>query len=198
MTIRSRRIYLFFGIFTVFVLAYFVLRIVFTPRVNVPQDFYDARAKGAVIAQNIVNESNGIADTVNTMSALEKQGKISEALTNIQTVKDQAKDIKALAVDLSKELDRMNADLPDINSEEARQAAVESIADRLALISRLITYTDEVNHLAGMLELHFTKNVGRAADIQKLLNDINGDVRAVNTFNSQAGQAMDRFDKIVR
>jgi hypothetical protein len=198
MTTGTRRTLLFFGIFAFFLLAYFVLRVVFAPGITVPPEFYDARTKGAVIAQNIVNESNGIVGTMNTMSDLEKQGKTQEALKNIATVRGQAKDIRSLAVDLSKELDVMNTHLPDISSEEARQAGLESITDRLALLSRLITYTDEVNRLANALELHFTKNIGKSADIQKLVNDINSDVKAVNAFNSQAGQAMDRFDKIVR
>jgi hypothetical protein len=194
----KKKLLLFLGIFAVLLMAYFVLRVAFMPHTAVPQEFSEARARGAVIGQTIVDKSNDIAHTVNSMNELEKQGKTEEELADIATVRAGTKDIRTLAIDLSKEVGIMNAALPSIGSGDAEQAALDSISNWLALISRLVTYTDEIDKLMNALELHLKKGVGSAQDIQRLVNEVNGDVNAVNAFNRQATQAMERFDRIVR
>ncbi len=198
MKTRNRRLILFFVIFGVGLITYFVLRVVFAPHVGVPQQFYEARAKSAVIAQDIVNSSNAIVADIAKVNELDRQGQYQEALAILKEVGDKNASVRTHAIDLSKELQVMTLAIPDITNDAAQQAALDSISLRLALENRLIGYTDEVGRLIIALEAHFETGRGKPSDIGILVANINAEVRAINSFNSQAGQAMDRFDGIVR
>ena len=78
------------------------------------------------------------------------------------------------------------------------RAALESISSRLALINQLINYSADLSRLEEALRGRFAgTGTTSPAEITALVNQINTDVNAINNFNSQAGQAMDRFDGIV-
>jgi hypothetical protein len=78
----------------------------------------------------------------------------------------------------------------------AQQAALESISSRLALINELITYSSDLNHLLTVLQLRFRGTPQPNGEVQGIVNQINTDVNAINNFNAQAGQSMDKFDSI--
>ena len=105
--------------------------------------------------------------------------------------------MKTRAQDLSAQLEKMTGALAEIESPEARALALESITDRLALISRLLSYSDYLSNLLTTLSDRFS-GMKDSTDVQKIIGQINAEVTAINNFNRQAGQAMDRFDEIVR
>ena len=90
----------------------------------------------------------------------------------------------------------MTKDLSNINSSPAQQAALESISSRLALINELISYSNDLDHLLAVLQSRFSGTPQPNDEVQGIVNQINTDVNAINNFNAQAGQAMDRFDTI--
>jgi cell division protein FtsB len=195
---NPRRLTLFMSIFAVILISYFVLRAVFAARTAIPADFLDARAQGAILAQDIVNTSNAINGEIGHINDLDKNKDYVAALDATEGVKKNTQYLRERAIDLSKELKTMTQDLPSITPDAAQQAALDSISSRLALISRLITYTDDVNQFLSALALHFQNKNAPPQDIAQLVTQINTEVKAINTFNSQAGQAMDRFDATVR
>ena len=166
----------------------------------IPPDFNDARLQSALIAQNIVTISNQSALDLSKISELDRLGKFTEAISLTTDAVTQSQQIRDEAVRLSMETENMTKSLSNISSFEARQAVLESIANRLALISRLINYSGELGQLLDILRDRFDGNItkGQTAQIASLVESINGEVRAINNFNNQASQAMDRFDKIVR
>ena len=163
----------------------------------VPQDFSDARMQGAIIAQNIVNLSNQSTATLEQVGALDEKGDYAGALALTTNLVTQSQDIRDQAVALSGQIEAMTKALSDISDFNARQAALESISNRLALINQLINYSGDTGKLLETLRERFTGTGGTGAGVQALVNQINTDVNAINNFNSQAGQAMDRFDAIV-
>lgn len=193
-----RRIILFFVFFTAIIAVYFVFRMIFAPSIKVPDDFSAARTRGAVVAQDIVNESNFAVSQIAKINELDKEKKYAEALKEINSTRSTLRAMRSRAVDLSKELTIMTQALFGVNSEVARQAALESISDRMSLISNLIAYTDDMDKLLSALEYHFETGAGNSARISSLVQNVNSEVNAINAFNSQAGQAMDRFDRIVK
>ena len=164
---------------------------------GVPQDFVEARMQGAIIAQNIVNLSNQSTAALEQVNTLDQKQDYANALTLTTSLVAQSQEIRDQAVELSAQVGQMTKALSEISDFNARQAALESISNRLALINQLINYSADLEKLLDMLRNRFTGRGGTNVEVQALVNQINTDVNAINNFNSQAGQAMDRFDAIV-
>ena len=164
---------------------------------GIPEGFAEARLQGAVIAQNVVNLSNDSVSELEKIDELDKKGDYMQALDLTTKVVSRSREIREQAVLLSQQVEAMTKSLSGIRSVEARQAALESIANRLALISRLINYSGYLGQLLETLRGRFNGVYVSSEDVSAIVAQINAEVRAINNFNSQAGQAMDRFDKIV-
>jgi len=165
---------------------------------QVPVAFVNARAQGAIIAQNIVNISGQSNATLAEVNADDAKGDYADALTLVSGMVTQSEDLRNQAVDLSNQIEQMTQSLSDINSFEARQAALNSISSNLALINQLINYSGDLGNLLDALQARFTgqgKSVNNA-EIQGFVSQINTDVNAINNFNAQATTAMQEFDKI--
>jgi len=163
---------------------------------SMPQDFVDARIQGAIISQNIVGLSNQSANDLEKISQLDRQGDFVEASNVVLETIQKSKDIRNQAVELSNQVSKMTASLSGIDSFEARQAALEAISSRLALIGRLINYSEYLNQLLQALQAKFTKQSGNH-NVELIISQINAEVTAINSFNGQATQAMNRFDAII-
>lgn len=165
---------------------------------SVPKEFSDARVRGALIAQNIVNLSNESALDLAEINRLDRAYSFTEALNLTSDVVLKSREIREQAVALSSQVEAMTRALSDIKNLDARQAALESIANHLALISRLINYSGNLAQLLDSLGTKFSGgNVPASKSVAVLVDQINAEVRAINSFNNQAVQAMGRFDKIV-
>jgi len=192
----SRRTKIILGFIAIVVLGYAVVK--FTQGSNaVPQNFTDARLQGAIIGQNIVNLSNQSMDALSKVNALDKKQDYGNALTATGDLVTKSQEIRDQAIQLSAQIEQMTTALSNISNLDARQAALESISNRLALINQLINYSGDLGRLLDVLRNRFSGKGGTNAEVQALVNQINTDVNAINNFNSQAGQAMDRFDAIV-
>jgi hypothetical protein len=197
MSKRARRIIIFF-VFVFIVGGGYVLVQFLLSSGGVPKEFTDARLQSALIAQDIVNLSNQSVIDLAKINELDMQGKSTEALNLTTDVIKQSQQIRDRAVELSGQIEIMTRSLSNIDSLEARQAALESIANRLALISRLINYSGYLGQLLDTLRSHFVGSTQSGnKDVELLIDQINGEVRAINNFNSQATQSMNKFDKIV-
>ncbi|MDP3948655.1 MAG: hypothetical protein Q8Q17_01755 [bacterium] len=162
----------------------------------VPQDFIDARIQGAIIAQNIVGLSNQSVNDLERINQLDQQKNYAEATNVALEAIQKSKDIRNQAVELSNQVSKMTAALSGINSFEARQAALEAISNRLALIGKLINYSDYLNQLLQALQVKFAGQRGDN-NVEMIINQLNAEVTAINSFNGQSTQAMNRFDAIV-
>ncbi len=163
---------------------------------SIPQDFIDARIQGAIISQNIVGLSNQSTNDLEKISQFDRQGNFVEASNVVIETIQKSKDIRSQAVELSNQVSKMTASLSGIDSFEARQAALEAISSRLALIGRLINYSEYLNQLLQALQAKFTRQ-SKNHNVESIIAQINAEVTAINSFNSQATQAMNRFDAIV-
>jgi hypothetical protein len=163
---------------------------------QIPTDFTAARQQGAIIAQTIVNSSNQSTADLRQINQYDQQGDYKDALALTTQLISQSADLRNQAVQLSTQVSQMTKDLSSISSVPAQQAALESISSRLALINELITYSNDLDHLLAVLQARFSGQSQANGDVQGIVNQINTDVNAINNFNAQAGQAMDKFDSI--
>lgn len=171
--------------------AYFIVRSSLSNRV--PKEFQDARLQGALIAQNIVDLSAQLSEQMTVVNNLDKEQNYTEALNVVTAVMQKNQEIRNQAVALSGEVEKMIKNLSEVKSFEARQAALEAISNRLALLSRLINYSGYLAQLLGALRDKFT-HTGSPQNVGYLVNQINAEVTAINSFNKQSIQAMERFD----
>jgi uncharacterized protein (DUF885 family) len=162
-----------------------------------PPDFKDARAQGAAISETIVNTSNSLTADLDKVSQLEKDQKIQEAIDLTTTLLARSEEVKTQAQNLSEQLEKMTGALSDIHDDETRSLAIEAITDRLALISRLLSYSDYLASLLTNLKNRL-QGAPYANNNQILISQINAEVTAINNFNRQATVATDKFDKLVR
>ncbi len=163
---------------------------------NIPQSFTAARTQGAIIAQTIVNNSNQSTDELQKIAEYDRQGNYSAALALTTDLINQGADLRNQAVQLSEQVSQMTQALTSIRDVNAQQAALESISSRLALINELVTYSGDLNHLLTLLQSRFSGSYVPNNEVQGIVDQINTDVNAINNFNAQAGQAMDKFDSI--
>jgi hypothetical protein len=163
---------------------------------EVPADFTAARLQGAIISQTIVNSSNQSTAELTAISQYDEEGDYKDALASTTALISQSADLRDQAVQLAAQVSQMTSGLSDITSPTAQQAALESISSRLALINELITYSNDLDHLLSVLQSRFNGTAVPNSEVTGIVNQINTDVNAINNFNTQAGQAMDKFDTI--
>jgi len=165
---------------------------------GVPQEFANSRLQGAIIAQNIVRLSGESVLDLAEINRLDQARNYTEALNLAAEVVQRSQEIRDEAIALSREVEKMTMALSEIRSLEARQAALEAIANRLALISRLINYSGYLGQLLDILGGRFDGSYVSYGEAGRLIDQINAEVRAINNFNKQATRAMERFDEIVK
>jgi len=85
----------------------------------------------------------------------------------------------------------------DLLEDERFSSLLSRGTNRIALINELITYSNDLDNLLAALQARFAGQPAPTTEnIPALVNQINTDVNAINNFNAQAGQAMDKFDSI--
>ena len=162
----------------------------------VPPDFTAARLQSAIIAQAIVNNSNQSTATLQTINQDDQKGDYTDALVLTNGLISQSQDMRNQAVALSNQIENMTRSLSGVKDFGAQQAALEAISSRLAVINQLVTYSGDLGNLLDTLQSRFTGTAGTNTQVEAEVNQINTDVNAINNFNAQAGQAMDKFDSI--
>ena len=182
--------------FVVIIAAGYGIAVFWQSQNKVPPDFTTARLQGAIIAQTIVNSSNQATQELQAISQYDQEGQYGLALASTTQLINQSAGLRSEAVQLSTQVSQMTQSLSSINSEPAQQAALESISSRLALINELITYSNDLDQLLSVLQSRFNGTPVPNSQVTGIVNQINTDVNAINNFNVQAGQAMDKFDSI--
>jgi hypothetical protein len=162
----------------------------------VPENFTVARTQGAIIAQTIVNDSNQSTDGLNAINKYDQEGDYTDALASTTALINQSTGLRTEAVQLAVQVQKMSTEIPNIKSTDAQQAAIQSMTNRLALINELITYSNDLDHLLAVLQARFSGTPQPNGEVANIVSQINADVNMINNFNTQAGQAMDKFDSI--
>ena len=165
---------------------------------DVPAAFSEARVQGAVIAKNIVDASNQSASDIELINKLDKGGNYTEALNVVARTVGKSQEIRSEAINLSAQLENMTKAVSGISSDQAKQAALESISSYLSLISRLINYSGYLEKLLGVLRNRFVGNFSDQEGVADLIKSVNGEIQSINDFNTQADQAIKRFDQLVK
>jgi len=163
----------------------------------VPQEFLDARARGAELAQNIVLLSRESLKNLGQIAKYDLEGSVAKAVDLISIEINKNQEIRREAIKLSSQLEKMARSLNAIKPEPARVLAIEAISSEVALVSRLIVYNDFFLQLFGTLETKFQGEEPNPTNrVQQLINNINDEAKAINQFNKRFNESLAEFDKI--
>lgn len=161
--------------------------------------FQDARAQGAVVADQIVGLSNALSADLSEIYNLNQKRDYTDALLRTNSLLTKSAEIKAKADQLSQELATMARTVDSVKPDEAKQIALDSIAQRLILIDHLVSYSNSLEQLAGAIQTKLMGNYVGAADQVKLLVDqINTEVTAINNLNRNSAASMEKFDQLTK
>lgn len=191
-----RRLIIFVIALLVIAGGYFAYRFYAASQRSVPQEFSEARSQVALISERIVASSNDIAASVAKLSSTTSTP--AQASSTLGEILAKVAEVHSQAIELSVTLGTMTRAVQGIHSVEAQQAAVQAISRRLALVGRLINYTDDVNQLALAIRLRLESGIQKKDDIANLIRQINSGIAAANDLSRQADEAMAKFDSILR
>ncbi len=192
----SRRTKIIVAFVIVIGVAYGIAKFIQAESNAVPAQFDAARTQGAIIAETIVSTSNSSTATLAQINKYDQAGNYADALASTTALIAQSATLRSEAVDLSNQVSQMTQALSGIKSDAARQAALEAIASRLALINELISYSNDLDRLLAVLQSRFSGMSEPNTTVTAIVDQINTDVNAINNFNAQATQAMQQFDAI--
>ncbi len=164
---------------------------------DVSGTFREGQMQGAIIADSIVGLSNDISSDLSRVNQLDLAGNPREALNLTTSIRLKVADLRSRANSLSEEVKKMISGLDSISSPEAKQAALEAITNRMAIISRLISYSEYLDQLSDVLTHHF-RGTPDNRQVPTIIAQVNAEVTAINNFNRQATEAMGRFDAALK
>ena len=179
-----------FGIYLIFA------NLIVTKKV-LPEEFSEARVKGATLAKSIVDLSSESLKNLTEIARYDEEGDRSEALILISKEVIKNRETREQAIKLSSQLEKMARSLTNIKPTKARVLATEAVSSEVALVSRLISYNDYLLQLFETLRDKF-QNTSRNPNgrVQQLINKINEEASAINQFNRRFNQSLAEFDQV--
>ncbi|MEK7657749.1 MAG: hypothetical protein AAB366_00980 [Patescibacteria group bacterium] len=183
-------------IFLLIVSAVYLLARFFTPEIkNVPEEFLRARQEASLIAKDIIDFSGQTAGNIAVISELDREAKYGDALNLISQELERNRQAREKAIELSKQLESMIKNIPEISPASAGQAALEALTSETALISRLISYNDYLVQLMDILKKKFLfQEKNGNGRVLELINKINEEARMINELDKNFNKLMDKFD----
>jgi len=190
------------GIFVLLGVAVFMsVRLVTFQVRSVPPEFLSARDRGALLASEIVDLSRQSLTRLAQIADLDQERKFNQALMLVSEELIEYQKSQDAAARLASQLEIMARLLPEIKPSRAREVAAEGVSAEVALVSRLVTYNDQLRDLFVVLQLKFnTRNTTGALDgrVNELINKINEQAKAINQFNRRFNDAMAEFDSFFK
>lgn len=191
----------------VVILASIILGLVFSakPIINkpfVPFEFFEARARGVVISENIVKLSNESMDNLKAISAADEIMNYGGGLDLVLKEIARNSEAREEALKLSQELGIMAAKLVDVKPESAAKVGIQAISNEYQIAQRLISYNNYIYELLEVLQSRFTdkaeSNEKTVVKVKDLIEKMNGDAEAINKLNSEYGVLMSEFDSLTK
>lgn len=164
----------------------------------VPQEFSEARIKGAKIAEEILAQHDFTLQNLDKIGQHNKDKNYTEALLLISNELIKNRDANIKAIQLSSQLETMAVAIASVRPSRARLLATEAVTAEVALVSRLLNYNNYLAQLFEVLREKFsTGNGGNSGQVQKLINKINDEVKAINALDQRFSASLEQFDAIV-
>ncbi len=167
----------------------------------VPSEFLEARGKGVLTAQEIVDLSRESVGNLSAISTEDEIGNYTLGLDLVLKEVDRNAKARSVALDLSNDLGIMAASLTKVRPEDAAKIGLEAIINESQIVQRLINYNSYIFQLLDVLQTRFSK-AGAAPDtnkkVQELISKMNEEVSAINELNGKYKGLMTQFDILTK
>lgn len=172
------------------------MRWLFIGATIIPQEFTDARQRGAMLALEIGVIAQNSLRSLNEIAEHDRNNNRAEALLMITRELSKIKDLHGRAVTLSSALAAMGEQIPNIKPSGARTIAAEAISYEVAMVGRLISYNDTLKNLFEVLRQKLSVRIPHTnGQVQELLIQINANANSINALNKAFNDTMKRFDQ---
>jgi hypothetical protein len=193
--LKGKKFYLIFAL--LIIIGYWLINFFSAKSINISEAFNSSRMQTALISEDIINLSNQIRNGVLQVNELEAKNNYNEVFNTINEINLKILNVRAKAIELSKELQTMTLELNNIKAGGAEKFALTSITNRVTIINHLITYSDYLFQLNLALEKRFYGKNNKD-EILSLINKINAEVDAINEANEKAKADMQKFDEALK
>lgn len=177
-----------------------VLRYIVFPAKFLPHEFSDARARGAGIAQRIVELSRDTLSRLDTVAKYDQKRNYPEALIAVSNAIIANRENQLEAIRLSTQLTSMAENISRIRPNSAREIAAKAVAAEVALVTRLLYYNTYLSQLFEALKVKFANPKVAYLDgqVNDLVNKINDEVKEINKLNKEFNASMAELDRILQ
>ena len=183
---------------------YFLVKIVLvisSPKTFVPQDFTDARGRGAIIAEEIVASSEASIANLENISQADEKGNYTDGLNLVSKEIQDNEAAFVKAYDLSTQLGVMTNNLNSVKPENAARIGLEAVLNESQIVQRLINYNADVRQLLDVLLSRFSNSgsVPNAKEkVKELISSMNDEAKAINDLNNKYKDLMSQFDNLTK
>lgn len=164
---------------------------------HVPEEFSEARIKGAKIAEEIIAQQAFTSRNLEQIAKYDKQKNTSEALILISTELLKNREAGQKAIQLSSQLEKMASEIISIRPSKARDVATAAVTSEVTLVSRLLTYNNYLSQLFEVLRGKFETGISGNGKVKDLITKINDEVGAINELDKRFHDSLAEFDSLV-
>lgn len=180
----------------VFAVVFFVVPLLISPSVTLPERFVTARGAAAVISGEIVRLTSETNNAIHAVNTLDFSKEKEQALELIARARETNKEAYGKAFALSQELQKIAESLAEIQSVEGRRIAYEAVATELSLVSEFISYTQNLqSFLDSVAALVVSDTEANKTAVNQSLLAVNEKTRLINELNGQFNMKMEEFEK---
>lgn len=186
------------------VAIYFLVKVVLVisfPKTFVPQDFTDARGRGAIIAEEIVASSETSIANLENIRQADERGNYTDGLNLVSKEIQDNEAAFVKAYDLSTQLGVMTNNLNSVKPENAARIGLEAVLNESQIVQRLINYNADVRQLLDVLLSRFSNSgsVPNAKEkVKELISSMNDEAKAINDLNNKYKDLMSQFDNLTK
>ena len=163
--------------------------------IYVPREFFEARGKGAVIAEDIVKLSGESINNLQEISRFDGEQNYSDGLDLVLKEIPRNGEARKSALALSEELGKMANTISEVKPYEASQTALQAVVSEMQIAQRLIDYNSYLYQLLDLLRSRFSKGQGASNQaVADLIAKMNGEISSINDLNTKYKILMAKFD----
>lgn len=161
----------------------------------VPDEFTEARQRGAFVAEKIVFFGHQSLAGLEQISGLDDLGKYDKALKQVELELERNRQARDEALLLSSYLGTMAAYLSEIKPARAQAIATEAIGHEVNLVNHLIGFHGLLTSLFELLESKFRGHIKNSdKEVRQIISDINNEIKEINNLNLKFNELMEEFD----
>lgn len=179
------------GVVVVAVLLYLLMQTPATP----PKEFLETRIQTIGAVNNLTQLMNNSLANFEKVNTFIGNKNFVEARDFIKFEFSQRAERQNAAVLLATHLEKMAQAATQIDSSGARSDAVEAITSGIAMVSRMVSYSNNLELLFNELQRQTAGGAPNNGMLAKLSGDLNADAAAINELGENFNEAFNRLDR---